>query len=176
MKRFSGRNPRALWALLFLGAMGALADAAWAGIPEDVARVFELSGKIRPGMTLAALNELLGPPAREKQLGGTPAVTRYMWLHGEMGIEAYFAAGAGAGGGEGEENPAHRVNIVLPCRSGAGALKAMDALTRQGQSKYGSIPRFDHTAGEYYWIADGVRFAFSKYDRTTVLCASTRER
>jgi hypothetical protein len=175
MRRFSGRNPRAPWALgvfLFLGAMGVLAGAAWAGIPEDVARVFELSGKIRPGMTLAALNELLGPPARETPLGGTPAVTRCMWLHGEMGVEAYFASGAGGGA----ENPAHRVNIVLPCRSGAGALKAMDALTRQGQSKYGSIPRFDHTAGEYYWIADGVRFAFSKYDRTTVLCASTRER
>jgi hypothetical protein len=146
---------------------GVWAGAARAGIPEDIARVFELSGKVRPGMTLDALNRLLGDPAQEKKLEGLPAMTRYMWLHGEMGVEAYFAA---------LDGPSYRVSIVLPCRSGSGALRAMDALTRQGESKYGSIPRFDHAAGEYYWIADGIRFAFSRYDRTTVLCASTRAR
>jgi hypothetical protein len=86
-----------------------------------------------------------------------------MWLHGEMGIEIYELDGT-----------AYRVNITLPCGSGPGALQALDALTRQGREKYGTLPLFDYAAGQHYWIRDGVRFAFSKYNQTTVLSSCTR--
>jgi hypothetical protein len=119
-------------------------------------------------MTIDAINELLGPPADKYSMSGTmddTALTRYMWLHGEMGIEIYELDGS-----------AYRVNITLPCGSGPGALQALDALTRQGREKYGTLPSFDYAAGQHYWIRDGVRFAFSKYNQTTVLSSCTRTR
>ena len=141
--------------------------AAFADISRSVTRVFELNAKLRPGMTIDAMNELLGPPAEEYRMGGDKAstVTRYSWLHGEMGIEAYEVEGA-----------AYRVDITLPCGSGLDALRAMDALTRQGRTKYGNMPRFDQATSQYYWVRDGVRFAFSKYNSTTVLSSCTRAR
>jgi hypothetical protein len=142
-------------------------EAAWASVPQDVARLFELNAKIRPGMTIDAINALLDFPAREDKIGDkSPAITRCMWLHGEMGIEVYAVEGA-----------AYNVSMTLPCKDATDALKAMDALTRQGASKYGHMPQFDRATGEYYWNRDGVRFAFSKYDKTTVLtrCTETRQ-
>ncbi|MDR2180374.1 MAG: hypothetical protein LBP21_08690 [Synergistaceae bacterium] len=141
-----------------------LAGSAFADVQQEVARIFELNAKIRPGMTIEAVNELLGPPA-EQYVMKDKAVTRYMWLHGEMGVEIYEM-----------DDSAYRVNITLPCGSAKETSRAMDALTRQGNSKYGAMPRFDSRAGQYYWIKDGVRFSFSKYDQTTVLSSCTKMR
>jgi hypothetical protein len=117
-------------------------------------------------MTVGAINALLDFPAREDKIGGkSPVITRYMWLHGEMGIEVYAV-----------EDVAYSVSVTLPCKDAAGALKAMDALTRQGASKYGYMPQFDRTAGEYYWIREGIRFAFSKSNKTTVQTRCTKTR
>ncbi|MDR1649109.1 MAG: hypothetical protein LBR71_02515 [Synergistaceae bacterium] len=150
---------------LAIAVLGLLSGrAAWAGVPQDVARLFELNAKIRPGMTIDAINALLDFPAREDKIGnGSPAITRCMWLHGEMGVEAYAVEGS-----------AYNVSMTLPCKDAAGALKAMDALTRQGASKYGQMPQFDRATSEYYWARDGIRFAFSKYDKTTVLTRCTK--
>ena len=130
---------------------------------KDAGRLFELHAKLPPGMTISAMNELLGDPAEEHTVGGSSGVIRYMWMHGEMGIEAYFTKEA-----------AYRIAITLPCQNEKNVLRMMDALTRQGNSKYGSMPQFDHTKGEYYWVRDNVRFAFSKYNSTTVSSSMTR--
>lgn len=136
----------------------ALPSAAVAGVQEDVGRIFELNSKLKPGMHLDLLNELLGPPAQMYQMGGgAQGVIRYMWLHGEMGIEIYCM-----------QDIAHRINITLPLQSERDIPRAMDALTRRGQSLYGSMPQFDHVTGEYYWIGNGVRFGYSKYNSNTV--------
>ena len=45
---------------------------------------------------------------------------------------------------------------------------ARDELTRRGQQKYGSMPRFDTGRNEYYWIARGHRFSFSRYAPGTI--------
>ena len=127
-------------------------------------RIFELNAKLRPGMTIEAINELLGPPAEEYSMSDTaPDLTRYMWLHGKMGIEVYELEGF-----------AYRVNITLPCDSGPDTLRALDALTRQGREKFGAVPSFDYATGQYYWVQDGVRFAFAKYNQTTVLSSCTK--
>lgn len=136
----------------------ALGTSAFAGVQEDVGRIFELNAKLKPGMHLDLLNELLGPPAQMYQMGGgAQGVVRYMWLHGEMGIEIYCM-----------QDIAHRVHITLPLQSEKDAPRAMDALTRRGQSQYGSMPQFDHVTGEYYWIGNGIRFGYSKYNSNTV--------
>jgi hypothetical protein len=140
-----------------------VSGAASAGVPEDVARLFELNTKIRPGMTIDAINVLLDFPARKDEIGSqSPPITRCMWLHGEMGVEVYAV-----------EDLAYSVSITLPCKNATDALKAMDALTRQGASKYGRMPQFDRASGEYYWLRGGMRFAFSKYNKTTVLTRCT---
>jgi hypothetical protein len=64
--------------------------------------------------------------------------------------------------------------MTLPCKNAPDTSRAMDALTRQGSSKYGEIPRFDRAANEYYWTREGLRFAFSKYNQTTVLTRCTK--
>ena len=84
-------------------------------------------------------------------------VTRYLWLHGEMGVEVYAIEGV-----------AYRVNITLRFDSEKDALRAMDQLTRQGSSIYGGMPRFNRSSEEYYWVKSGMRFGFSKYNSTTV--------
>jgi hypothetical protein len=141
-----------------------LAESAFADIRQDVGRIFELNAKIQPGMTIEAVNELLGPPAERHVMKGSAAV-RYMWLHGEMGIEIYEM-----------DDAAYQVNITLPCGSAKETSRAMDALTRQGNSKYGSMPRFDSRLGQYYWVRNGVKFSFSKYNQTTVLSSCTNMR
>ena len=156
---------------IFLAAavFGVPDGTASAGVPEDVARLFELNAKIRPGMTIGAINDLLDFPARKDKIGKngdkSPPIVRYMWLHGEMGVEVYAVEGEGA---------AHSVSMTLPCKDAAGALKAMEALTRQGASKYGHMPQFDRAANEYYWIREGLRFSFLKYNKTTVLTRCTK--
>ena len=148
-------------ALFLIALTSSIAESATI---QDVDRIFELNAKIRPGMPVENLNELLGPPLEEyKMTNGASGVTRYSWLHGEMGIEIYVM-----------DSAAYRVNITLPCSNAKDTLRAMDALTRQGNSKYGSMPQFDHTKGEYYWVRDGIRFAFSKYNQTTVLSSCTQ--
>ncbi|MDR1977519.1 MAG: hypothetical protein LBQ42_02170 [Synergistaceae bacterium] len=157
---------RLAWAILCCVALSAAlpVEMAFADIQQDVGRIFELNAKIRPGMTIDAVNELLGPPAEKYVMSAkASAVTRYMWLHGEMGVEIYEM-----------DDVAYRVNITLPCGSAKETSRAMDALTRQGNSKYGSMPRFDSRTAQYYWIGNGVRFAFSKYDQTTVLSSCTK--
>lgn len=145
--------------VLFLSCIPSWADAA-----ASVGRIFELNGKLRPGMTLEALSSLLGPSAEEHAAAGKDSgINRHLWLHGEMGIEVYFM-----------KDIAHKVNITLPLKSEKDALKALDAFTRQGQARYGSMPRFDSSTGEYYWIAEGVRFGYSKYNSNTVRSSCTR--
>jgi hypothetical protein len=142
------------------------ACAAYADVLRDVSRLFELHAKLKPGMTIEALNEMLGPPAENHALrGNAPGITRYAWLHGAMGIEAYEVEGV-----------AYRVAITLPCGNNKNQLRALDALTRQGYSKYGSMPLSDPRKNEYYWIKDGIRFAFSRYNKTTVFSSSTQAR
>lgn len=141
---------------------GVGAESAFADTRQDVGRIFALNAKIRPGMTIEAVKNLLGPPAvHDKSL----AAARYMWLHGEMGVEIYEM-----------DDVAYKVNITLPCGSVKKASQAMDALTRQGNVRYGSMPRFDSQTGHYYWVENGVRFSFSKYDQTTVLSSCTKMR
>jgi hypothetical protein len=142
------------------------AESAFADVQQNVSRIFELNAKIRPGMTIEAINELLGPPAEKRAMGDTTSVvTRYMWLHGEMGVEIYEM-----------DDAAYKVNITLPCGSAKEAAKAMDALTRQGNAKYGSMPRFDSKSGQYYWVRNDLRFSFFKYDPTTVSSSCTKMR
>ena len=148
-----------LFAILRVGT--ALADAA-----GDVTRLLELSEKLRPGMTIEALNDLLGPPAEAYHFGGRAAGTvRYQWLHGNMGVSAYEVEGA-----------AYRVDITLPCGSASEAEKAMGALTRQGEAKYGPTSHDRSKGRRYYWVRDGIRFAYFKYDSTTVQSSRTLER
>ena len=153
-------------ALFFVLNLVALGESAFADVQQDVGRIFELNAKIQPGITIEAVNELLGPPAEKASMSDkASAVTRYMWLHGEMGVEIYEM-----------DNAAYKVNITLPCGSAKETSRAMDALTRQGNSRYGSMPRFDSRTGQYYWIKNGVRFSFSKYNQTTVLSSCTKMR
>jgi hypothetical protein len=117
-------------------------------------------------MTIEALNELLGPPAEEHALSDKASgVTRYLWLHGEMGIEVYEV-----------EDAAYRVDITLPCGNAANAQRALGAMTREGNVRYGGMPSFDRGRDQYFWIRDGVRFAFSKYNATTVMSSSMKVR
>ena len=136
---------------------------AYADISQNVNRLFELHTKLTPGMTIEALNEILGPPDESHALGGNVPVIRYAWLHGGMGIEAYEVEGA-----------AYRVAITLPCDNNQNRLRALDAITRQGYSKYGSMPLADPGRNEHYWVRNGIRFAFSTYNQTTVLSSSTK--
>ena len=141
-----------------------LAGPAYADVLQGVNRLFELHSKLRPGMTIEALNEILGPPLESRALGGVAsAVTRYAWLHGEMGIEAYELDGF-----------TYRVAITWPRGSHQNQLLALDALTRRGQSIYGSMPRADTRRNEFYWVRDGIRFAFSRHNQTNVFSSSTR--
>ncbi|MDR2528506.1 MAG: hypothetical protein LBD04_05775 [Synergistaceae bacterium] len=124
-------------------------------------RLFELHEKIRPGMSLDAITKLLGPPADSDAVGGNAvpsgAATRYIWLHGEIGIEVYEW-----------ENAAYQVSLTLPCGSAVGADRLMGELTGIGRQKYGSTPLYERARSYYYWERDGVRFSFSKYNKTTV--------
>jgi hypothetical protein len=182
LKKFTHRA--FIWAVVSCVAFAlkdvVVVESARADVQQDVGRVFELNAKIRPGMTLEAVNKFLGPPAekhvmknKDKGKGKTEdtiddtsfAVTRYMWLHGEMGVEIYEM-----------DRVAYKVNIMLPCGSAKETSRAMDALTRQGSLRYGSMPRFDSPNGHYYWVENGVRFSFSKYDQTTVLSSCTKMR
>lgn len=149
---------------LFLFAPFFFTSAAFANIEEDVGRVFELHAKLKPGSSPDSLNELLGPPAQSGPAGaGTEDVMRFMWLHGEMGVEAYCI-----------RDVAWKISITLLLRSEKDVLRAMDAFTRRGRSVYGSMPRFDYTTGEYYWVGNDGRFGFSKYNATTVRSSRTQ--
>ena len=152
------------WAVFVIALALLTGNAANADVQQDVNRLFELHSKLAPGMTIEALNEMLGPPAENHALGNNAnQVMRYAWLHGEMGIEAYEVEGV-----------AYRVAITLPCGSDKNQLRALDALTRQGRVKYGSLPLSDPRKNEYYWEKDGIRFAFSRYNKTTVLSSCTK--
>ena len=151
---------------LVLAAALSLYGMAYANAQQDVNRLFELHAKLMPGMTIEAISEILGSsPAANHAVGGNASITRYTWLHGEMGIEAYEVEGT-----------AHRVTITLPCGSNKNQLQVLNDLTHRGYSKYGSWPLSDPTKNEYYWVKDGIRFAFSRYNQTTVLSSVTRAR
>ncbi|MDR1875434.1 MAG: hypothetical protein LBQ90_10550 [Synergistaceae bacterium] len=137
--------------------MASTSVAEAADVRRDVERLFELNAKLKPGMPLDALNSLLGPPAGEHQVTGAEDLTRYSWLHGEMGVEIYCVRGV-----------AYRIDIMLPVGNEKDVPRALDALTRQGQARYGVMPSFDRRTGEYYWTGGGVRFGFSKYNSKTV--------
>ena len=139
---------------------------ALADVTSDVVRVFELSEKLRPGMNVEALNGLLGQPAEEYRMSGKASGTvRYQWLHGPMGVIAYDVEGS-----------AYRIDIILPCHSASNATQALGAFTREGKARYAAMPRFDQKKSQYYWTRDGVRFAFSKYNSTTVQSSCTLAR
>ena len=150
-----------LFVLVFTAAL--LSGTAYADILQDVNRLFELHAKLRPGMTIDALSAILGEPDESHDLRGSASITRFAWIHGRKGIVAYEVEGV-----------AHRVAITLPCGSNQNKLRALDALTRRGHSIYGSMPMTDQIRNEFYWVRDGVRFAFSRYNQTTVLSSSTR--
>jgi hypothetical protein len=125
---------------------------------EPSAMVLKTRAELMKG-TIDALNELLGPPEEEYALSNKAVgVTRYVWLHGEMGVEAYEVEGA-----------AYSVSITLPCGSAVNAQRALDALTREGNTRYGGMPSFDRARAQYYWLQNGFRFAFAKYNTTTVM-------
>ena len=137
---------------------------SYADVPQDVNRLFELHAKFLPGTTIEALKEMLGPPEENHALGGKASdVIRYSWLQDGLGIEVYEVEGV-----------AYRVAITMPCGSDKDQGRAMDALTQQGKSKYGSWPQSDPQKNEYYWVKDGIRFAFSRYNKTTVLSSCTK--
>jgi len=135
----------------------ALASVSAADVRGDVERIFELNAKLKPGMSIEALNELLGPPEGEHRVSGTEELVRYSWLHGTMGIEIYCIRDA-----------AYRVNITLPLERERDVPRALDALMQRGRSQYGVMPAFDRVTGEYYWTGGGVRFGFLKYNSGTV--------
>ena len=137
-------------ALLLLGRAPALAVSA----AEDLLR---LTGKLTPGMTAKDAEALLGPPAETTPVGGGDDLLRSSWLHGEMGIEIYLVKDA-----------AYRIDLSRRFERNIDLLRTMDELTRQGQQKYGSMPRFDTGRNEYYWIAKGHRFSFSRYAVGTI--------
>lgn len=152
------------WGWIFILSFVFLCGTAFADVQKAVDRIFELNAKLKPGMPADAINELLGPPAEEYQMGNkASAVKRLSWLHGEMGIEIYFMG-----------EVAYKVNLTLRFNSDKENMRALDALTRKGNSKYGAMPRFDHATAEYYWVAEGVRFGFSKYNSNTVLSTCTK--
>ena len=136
--------------LLLPGRAPALAASA----AEDLLR---LAGKLSPGMTAKDAEDLLGPPAETAPVGGGTDLLRSSWLHGEMGIEIYLVKDA-----------AYRIDLSRRFERNIDLLRTMDELTRQGQQKYGSMPRFDTGRNEYYWIAKGHRFSFSRYAVGTI--------
>ena len=146
-----------MWMLLFPTNAGAAARGGESGqARERATRLFELHGKIRPGMSLEAITKLLGSPADSGAVG-SDGVVRYIWLHGEMGVEVYEW-----------EDAAYQVSLTLPCGNAADADRLMGELTGRGKQKYGSTPLYERAQSYYYWERDGVRFAFSKYNKTTV--------
>ena len=141
--------------LLLPGRAPALAASA----AEDLLRLTE---KLTPGMTAKDAEDLLGPPAETALVGGGTDLLRSSWLHGEMGIEIYLVKDA-----------AYRIDLSRRFERNIDLLRAMDELMRQGQKKYGSMPRFDTGRNEYYWIAKGHRFSFSRYAAGTIrVCLS----
>ncbi|MDR3231795.1 MAG: hypothetical protein LBT65_10170 [Synergistaceae bacterium] len=153
---------RVLALAIFFVALASVSVSA-ADVRGGVERIFELNAKLKPGMSLEALNELLGPPAGEHRVsGGTEELVRYSWLHGEMGIEIYCMRDA-----------AYSVSITLPLGSDGDVPRALDALMRKGQSQYGAMPGFDRIKGEYYWTGNGFRFGFLKYNSRTVRSTCT---
>ena len=139
------------------------AGAACADVVQNVRRIFELHAQLTPGMPVETLSQILGTPDDSHVLQGNTPITRHVWLYGVKGIAIYEVEGA-----------AHRVAITLPCGSRQNQLRALDALTRQGQAMYGSLPRADVRRDEHYWTRNGIRFAFSMHSQYSVLSSSTR--
>ncbi len=130
--------------LLALGCATALAATA----ADDFLR---LAAKLTPGMSAKDAEALLGPPAETHPVGGDAHLLRSSWLHGETGIEIYLLKGA-----------VYRVDLSRRFERNIDLLRTLDALTRQGQRQYGSMPRFDMGKNEYYWISKGCRLSFSR--------------
>lgn len=163
----SGRNHTApplrrivfLFVCVCLLLLPSRAPALAASAAEDL---LQLAGKLSPGMTAKDAEALLGPPAETTPVGGGDDLLRSSWLHGEMGIEIYLVKDA-----------AYRIDLSRRFERNIDLLRAMDELMRQGQKKYGSMPRFDTGRNEYYWIAKGHRFSFSRYAAGTIrVCLS----
>ena len=150
-------------AFLAILAVTMTAGPSCADIVQDVGRLFELHAQLRPGMAIEALNQILGQPDDSHELRGNAPITRHVWLQGVKGISIYEVDGV-----------AHRVAITMPCGSRQNQLRALDALTRQGQARYGSLPRPDVRRDEHYWVIDGIRFAFSRHSHYAVLTSGTR--
>ena len=71
------------------------------------------------------------------------------------------------------KDAAYRIDLSRRFERNIDLLRAMDELMRQGQKKYGSMPRFDTGRNEYYWITKGHRFSFSRYSAGTIrVCLS----
>jgi len=150
-------------AILVIFAVVMLTGAAYADIAQDVRGLFELHARILPGMTIEALSAVLGPPIESHAVPGSTPVMRYVWLQGVKGVVAYEVNGA-----------AHRISVTLPVGDNQNQNRALDSLTRQGQARYGSLPRSDSSRGEHYWIRDGIRFAFSRHNQNAVRSTATR--
>lgn len=148
---------------LLLSLGGAMANA---GVAEEISNLFVLFSQLRPGMPLEEVKSLMGPH-EEETLTGNKAVPlkRTVWLKGETGIEVYSV-----------EALVHKVNITLHFSQQQDTLKALDSLTRQGSVKYGSMPQFDHSAGQYYWVVGQTRLGFSKYSSTAIISTFSKSK
>lgn len=148
-------NKLLIFCLFICFLLPLLAPSAHAESPAS--DFLRLAGKLTPGMSFAATEELLGPPAETHPVGGDAALLRKSWLHGELGIEIYFLKEA-----------AYRIDLSHRFEGKLDLLRTLDELTRQGQRTYGSMPRFDTQKNEYYWESGGRRLSFSRYDSQTI--------
>ena len=156
------KSPLQRIVFLFVCIMLLLPDRAPALAASAAEDLLRLAGKLPLGMTAKDAEDLLGPPAETAPVGGGTDLLRSSWLHGEMGIEIYLVKDA-----------VYRVDLSHRFERSIDLLRTMDELTRRGQQKYGSMPRFDTGRNEYYWIAKGHRFSFSRYTSGTIrVCLS----
>jgi len=153
--------PVAVFVALLIATL--LASAAYADMAQEVRQIFELHQRFTPGMPIEAFIDALGPAEASHAVSGPAAITRYVWLYGIKGIVVYEVEGR-----------AHRIEVTLPCGTNQNMLVALDALTRQGRDIHRHWPMGDTRRGEHYWIRDGVRFSFGRYNETTVRTSSTR--
>lgn len=133
---------------LALVALCLSCGAAWAGAGADALALLE---KLKPGMTYEEVEELLAPAADSHAVGGDAALVRRAWLHGDFGVEIYFLHGK-----------AYRIDVMSSFSHEIDALRAMDELLQIGRRRYGSVPRFDTSLGEYYWIDGPYRLSYAK--------------
>ena len=136
-----------------------------AALGADTAReLLVWAETLTPGMPANDAEALLGVPAETHSIGGDASLIRSSWLSGEYGIELYFLKGT-----------VYRAEFSRRFTRNIDLLRTMDELTRHGRKKYGSMPRFDTSRNEYYWIVQGRRLAFSQSEPGELRVRQSRE-